>query len=157
MEIRWSYDHLISTMGFPILIRNPIVEIRRSYDRLISRMGFPIQHSDTESGPWVSLRNFIRFVFQAQKPSVNPPQTVWRHSNVPPPRGYCICCGRSPSFCHWAPLRTWCLAALAPPTRAQFITISPQTWSPLPGCFPDGCRYWVCYGRNHASDHCEFL
>ena len=34
---------------------NPIVEIRRSYDRLISTMGFPIpvrRHLYIESGPW---------------------------------------------------------------------------------------------------------
>ena len=37
-------------------IGNPIVEIRRSYDRLISTMGFPIlvrQHLYIESGPWL--------------------------------------------------------------------------------------------------------
>ena len=36
-------------------IGNPIVEIRRSYDRLISTMGFPIpvrRHLYIESGPW---------------------------------------------------------------------------------------------------------
>ena len=35
-------------------IRNPIVEIRRSYDRLISTMGFLIlvRHLYIESGPW---------------------------------------------------------------------------------------------------------
>ena len=36
-------------------IGNPIVEIRRSYDRLISTMGFPILvrwHLYIESGPW---------------------------------------------------------------------------------------------------------
>ena len=36
-------------------IGNPIVEIRRSYDRLISTMGFPIlvrQHLYIETGPW---------------------------------------------------------------------------------------------------------
>ena len=33
MEIRWSYDHLISTMGFPILVR---------------------RHLNIESGPWTS-------------------------------------------------------------------------------------------------------
>ena len=35
--------------------RNPIMEIRQSYDRLISTMGFPIlvrRHLYTESGPW---------------------------------------------------------------------------------------------------------
>ena len=36
-------------------IGNPIVEIRRSYDRLISTMGFPMLircHLHIESGPW---------------------------------------------------------------------------------------------------------
>ena len=40
-------------------IGNPIVEIRRSYDRLISTMGFPILvrwHLYIESGPWSLLR-----------------------------------------------------------------------------------------------------
>ena len=43
-------------------IGNPIVEIRRSYDRLISTMGFPIpvrRHLYIESGPWsISLKVF---------------------------------------------------------------------------------------------------
>ena len=39
-------------------IGNPIVEIRRSYDRLISTMGFPMlvrRHLYIESGPWLVL------------------------------------------------------------------------------------------------------
>ena len=48
-----------------ISIGNPIVEIRRSYDRLISTMGFPILvrwHLYIESGPW-SLYVIIRKSF----------------------------------------------------------------------------------------------
>ena len=63
MEIRRSYDHLISTIGFPILvitsIGNPIMEIRRSYDRLISTIGFPIlvrRHFYIESTPGLKRR-----------------------------------------------------------------------------------------------------
>ena len=40
-------------------IGNPIVEIRRSYDGLISTMGFPILvrwHLYIESGPWIHLQ-----------------------------------------------------------------------------------------------------
>ena len=43
-------------------IGNPIVEIRRSYDRLISTMGFPIPvrcHLYIESGPWSRLRRCL--------------------------------------------------------------------------------------------------
>ena len=50
-------------------IGNPIVEIRRSYDRLISTMGFPIlvrRHLYIESGPWylflIIPQGFIRHV-----------------------------------------------------------------------------------------------
>ena len=42
-------------------IGNPIVEIRRSYDRLISTMGFPILarwHLYIESGPWWQQRHW---------------------------------------------------------------------------------------------------
>ena len=44
-------------------IGNPIVEIRRSYDRLISTMGFPILvrwHLYIESGPWWCWIAFTR-------------------------------------------------------------------------------------------------
>ena len=43
-------------------IGNPIVEIRRSYDRLISTMGSPIpvrQHLYIESGPWSAVQYMI--------------------------------------------------------------------------------------------------
>ena len=42
-------------------IGNPIVEIRRSYDRLISTTGFPIlvRHLYIESGPWRIALYFI--------------------------------------------------------------------------------------------------
>ena len=43
-------------------IGNPIVEIKRSYDRLISTMGFPIpirRHLYIESGPWILYGSFI--------------------------------------------------------------------------------------------------
>ena len=46
-------------------IWNPIVEIRRSYDRLISTMGFPIQvrlHLYIESGPRFLLLREIQYV-----------------------------------------------------------------------------------------------
>ena len=39
-------------------VGNPIVEIGRSYDRLISTMGFPVlvrQHLYIESGPWLGV------------------------------------------------------------------------------------------------------
>ena len=47
-------------------IGNPIVEIRRSYDRLISTMGFPIpvRHLYIESGPWI-----LRQVWNVGPPS----------------------------------------------------------------------------------------
>ena len=47
--IQYKDDILLVSIG------NPIVEIRRSYDRLISTMGFPIpvrRHLYIESGPW---------------------------------------------------------------------------------------------------------
>ena len=53
----WYPCHLVYFCFFPILtsIGNSIVEIRRSYDRLISTMGFPILarcHLYIASGPW---------------------------------------------------------------------------------------------------------
>ena len=51
VEIRRSYDRLISTMGFPTLVRHLYIE---SYDRLISAMGFPTlvrRHLYIESAP----------------------------------------------------------------------------------------------------------
>ena len=44
-------------------IGNPIVEIRRSYDRLISTMEFPIpvrRHLYIESGPWTKMIGWIQ-------------------------------------------------------------------------------------------------
>ena len=72
MEIRRSYNCLISTMGFPILLRPhlyiesgarsafqyigiPMLKIRRSHDRLIFNMGIPVPGKDglyIETGPW---------------------------------------------------------------------------------------------------------
>ena len=46
-------------------IGNPIVEIRRSYDRLISTMGFPIpvrRHLYIELGPWSSTRTDFNYL-----------------------------------------------------------------------------------------------
>ena len=46
-------------------IENPIVEIRWSYDRLISTMGFPIlvrKHLYIESGPWTFMNGINRWL-----------------------------------------------------------------------------------------------
>ena len=60
VEIKWSYDHLISTMELPILVRQHIyIESgprlsQWSYESLISTLGFPIlirQYLYIESGP----------------------------------------------------------------------------------------------------------
>ena len=44
VEIRQPYDHLISRMGFPLLVRweIPIVELRRSYDHFLFTMQFSV-------------------------------------------------------------------------------------------------------------------
>ena len=51
-------------------IGKPIVEIRWSYDRLISTMGFPVlvrQHLYIESGPWsLSLEVAVKYVYRAR-------------------------------------------------------------------------------------------
>ena len=56
----WSRDHFNIKMSFTS-IGNLIVEITRSYDSLISTMGFPILirwHLYIESGPWWSRDHF---------------------------------------------------------------------------------------------------
>ena len=67
-------------------IGNPIVEIRRSYDRLISTMGFPIpvrRHLYIESGPWslqqVWERENTFIVFRIHQPCH---WAVWRNVYV---------------------------------------------------------------------------
>ena len=55
-------------------IGNPVVEIRRSYNRLISTMGFPLlvrRHHYIESGPWLSPNPLL-----VSKCQINPQLTT---------------------------------------------------------------------------------
>ena len=57
-------------------IGNPIVEIRRSYDRLISTMGFPIpvrRHLYIESGPWWLMMASFLVVYIVEETGASPP------------------------------------------------------------------------------------
>ena len=63
-------------------IGNLIVEIRRSYDRLISTMGFPIpvrRHLYIESGPWCLIMK-LRENLSVAAPQCHQQKCHWQHS-----------------------------------------------------------------------------
>ena len=89
---RWVRPRLFDALGLDSSIENPIVEIRRSYDRLISTMGLSIlvrRYLYIESEPWllawpghhkvwhwlcILSRSFLMMAFQCRHVSVKSPQ-----------------------------------------------------------------------------------
>ena len=57
-----SMSHFRTQFNGNLSIGNPFVEIRRSYDHLISTIGFPILerlHLYIESGPWLLYVSYL--------------------------------------------------------------------------------------------------
>ena len=138
-------------------IGNPIVELRRSYDRLISTMGFPIlvtQHLYSESGPWCPLPGLLSWYPISSLIQAMHVVGQWE-TNLCTPLGSFICC--------WHLERVfYCLEALqgCANKHSDFWTCKKDTFcqdgSETKGCYqnlPSSGAQWYVHNESVRQEN----